>query len=317
MTDLPSLDPFPPKPEDYLAAITKSSNAGCTGGVLSHSWPSLEPSEGQFTLDELKGAATLNEGRVLFLGVQVLNTTSKDLPTDLESMSLDDPELIRRFKVLLDGLSPLLQSKVLYLSIGNEVDIYLSFHPAELEPFKRFLEEGRTYAKKIASHLIVGTTVTDNGLLEPKFRDLTASMDAHFLTYYHGQHGTEGVFKNSEDAKEDLLNLVNGLDSRPLVIQEIGYPAHSSLSSPEKQTEFVRGFFDAWDEVGERIPFANYFLLYDFPQSFAENQAAYYGVTAGKEKFVNFLVSLGLHTVGGEPKPAWEVFKSRGKSLTN
>lgn len=317
ITDLPSFDPYQPKPEAYLAAIKKSSDAGSTGGVLSHSWPSLEPSAGRFTLDELKGAVTLNDRRVLYLGIQVLNTTVKDLPEDLKRKPFDDPELIRRFKGLLDGLAPLLRSKILYLSIGNEVDIYLSIHPDERAPFKRFLERTRAHAKAIAPHLIVGTTVTDAGLLDPWFRDLSASMDAHFLTYYHGQHGTEGTFKDPKDTKKDLLGLVRGIDHRPLVIQEIGYPAHPSLSSPEKQAEFVRGFFDAWDEVGDRIPFANYFMLYDFPRALAEHQMAYYGVTEGQEKFVNFVASLGLHGSDGEPKLAWNEFKNRAKRLAD
>ena len=91
ITDLPALDPIP-KPADYVAAIRKSTDADCKGAVL------------------------LNEGRVLYLGIQIFNTTVKDLPEDLHGKRLDDPEVIRRFRVLLDGLKPLLQIQLLFPS---------------------------------------------------------------------------------------------------------------------------------------------------------------------------------------------------------
>ena len=82
LTDLPSLKN--PTPANFLLASQKSRKAGCNGAVLTFSWPKLEPSEGKFTLEDLKGAVALNEGRTLFLGIQVLNTTVKDLPADLQ-----------------------------------------------------------------------------------------------------------------------------------------------------------------------------------------------------------------------------------------
>jgi hypothetical protein len=233
----------------------------------------------------------------------------------LRGKRLDNSEVIRRFRVLLDGLKPLLQSKVLYLSIGNEVDVYLGLHPDEFDPFKRFLEEARVYAKTLAPHLVVGTTVTDHALGKPKFISLTKHMDAHFFTYYHGPKGTEVGFRNPAMTKDDLVALADRLDARPLVIQEIGYPSHTSLSSAEKQAAFVRGFFDAWDELGPRIPFANYFMLYDFPKSFAEGQVAYHGLTEDLDTFVNFASSLGLHDTNGQSRPAWGVFRRRGSTL--
>lgn len=84
------------------------------------------------------------------------------------------------------------------------------------------------------------------------------------------------------------MALANSLDARPLVIQEIGYPSHTSLSSPDRQAAFVRGFFDAWDELGPRLPFANYFMLYDFPRAFAESQIDCYGLNEDLDSFVDF-----------------------------
>ncbi|MCF6286925.1 MAG: M48 family metalloprotease [Candidatus Hydrogenedentes bacterium] len=172
LTDLPPLDPMP-GPEDFLAAIEKSKVAGCSGAVLTYSWPSLEPRKGAFTLEELKGAVALNEGRVLYLGIQVLNTTVKEFPHDLSGRAFDDPQLIERFRTFLDGLAPLLQHRVRFLSIGNESDVYLSIHPDETDAFGVFLNAARDHAKHIAPELLVGTTLTDAGAVQ-----LTKNPDA-------------------------------------------------------------------------------------------------------------------------------------------
>ncbi len=60
LTDLPPLK-VTPAPKDFLAAIAQSKEA----------------------LADLEGAITLNRGRVFYLGIQILNTTVKDLPADL------------------------------------------------------------------------------------------------------------------------------------------------------------------------------------------------------------------------------------------
>jgi hypothetical protein len=314
LTDLPSLDPMP-GPDDFLAAIRKSKAAGCRGAVLTHSWPSLEPREGAFTLEGLKGAVALNEGRVLYLGIQVLNTTVKELPSDLAGKAFDDPQLIGRFRTFLDGLAPLLQHRVRFLSIGNESDVYLSIHPDETDAFGVFLNAARDHAKHIAPEILVGTTLTDAGAAQPKFEALTRNMDAHFLTYYHGQVGVEGAFKDTAKTKDEILGLADQLDERPILFQEIGFPADDEIGSPEKQAAFVKGVFDAWDELGVRVPFANYFMLYDFPKAFVREQVSYYGVTEETETLTRFLSSLGLHRVDGAPRPAWEVFERRGRVL--
>jgi hypothetical protein len=314
LTDLPPLEPAPSL-DDLLAAIKKSKQAGCNGAVLTYSWPSLEPRKGVFTLGELKNGVVINEGRAVFLGVQVLNTTVKDLPADLQAKRFDDPQVVERFRSFLDALVPLLRDRIRYLSIGNESDIYLSAHPDEIEAFGIFLNAAYQHAKKIAPNLTIGTTLTDAGALRPEFQKLIKHTDAHVLTYYHGQVGLDGAFKDTANTKEGILALAATLDDRPIIFQEIGFPAHQQISSEEKQAEFVNGVFDAWDKLGDRVPFLNYFMMYDFPESIIKDQLSYYGVKDNTEPLVRFLTSLGLHRADGTPRQSWRVFERRGKNL--
>ncbi len=313
MTDLPLLEPAPTA-DDVLAANQKSRRAGCDAAVLTFSWPSLEQSPGQFTFDKLKKSVELNSGRFLFLGIQVVNTTAKELPIDLQGKPLNSSEVIDRFCELLDALDPFLKNRVRFLSIGNETDVYLAANPGDEIAFKEFLTAGREHAKQISPNLLVGTTMTDEGATRPDFRRLVASMDAHFLTYYHGQHGLEGTFKNPTSTKVDLIALAAELDTRPIVFQEIGFPAHTSLGSAQKQAVFVEQVFDAWDELGDRVPMINYFMMNDFPSAFVQEQVSYYGTDDESKSLANFIGSLGLHDSNGTPRPAWEVFKRRAKA---
>lgn len=314
MTDLPPLEPAP-TPKDIMAAVAKSKDAGCNAAVLTFSWPSLESSPGKYSFDELKSSVELNSGRFLFLGIQVVNTTVKELPADLQGKPFDDPDVIQRFGELLDALGPLLRNRIRFLSIGNETDVYLGANPAELTAFTTFLNKSRQQAKSISENIQVGTTLTDGGALRADCQELVQSMDAHFLTYYHGQHGLEGSFKDAASTSDDLIALAAALDTRPIVFQEIGYPAHPSIGSEQQQAMFVNGVFDAWDQLGDRVPMINYFMMYDFPREFVESQVAYYGVSDETEQLANFIGSLGLHQTDGTPRSGWEIFQQRGKRL--
>lgn len=313
MTDLPLLEPAPTA-DDVIAANQKSRLAGCDAAVLTFSWPSLEQSPGQFSLDKLKKSVELNSGRFLFLGIQVVNTTAKELPPDLQNKPLSSPEVIDRFCELLDALGPLLQNRIKFLSIGNETDVYLDANVHDGVAFEGLLHAARKHAKEISPSLLVGTTLTDAGATRPDCRRLVASMDAHFLTYYHGQHGLDGSFKDPASTKADLIALAANLDTRPIVFQEIGFPAHPSLGSTEKQAIFVDQVFDAWDELGERVPMVNYFMMNDFPTAFVQEQVSYYEAKDESAALANFIGSLGLHTSDGKPRPAWEVFEQRAKA---
>jgi len=311
LTDLPPLDPAP-TPDDFLAAVRKSTLAGCDASVLTISWPALEPRKGQLTFSELKAAVELHKGRFLFLGIQVVNTTVKELPADLQEKPFDDPEVLQRFRLLLDAIAPLLKNRIRFLSIGNETDVYLSAHPDEAEAYATFLNAAHRHAKSIAPALTVSTTVSEAGALQPNIRELVRPMDAHFLTYYHGQHGMVGTFKDPRSATQDILAIAAQLDDRPIVFQEIGFPAQELLGSAEEQAIFVNGVFDAWAELGSRVPMVNYFMMYDFPKNFVNEQMSYYGVTDETKRLANFIGSLGLHESDGTPRAGWDVFVRRG-----
>jgi hypothetical protein len=96
--------------------------------------------------------------------------------------------------------------------------------------------------------------------------------------------------------------------SRPLILQEIGFPASPEAGgSEQKQAEFVRLVFQQLDQHAGKIPLAVFFMQVDFPPSMLGLLETYYGLSG--EPFRAFLGSLGFMDSKGRARPAWKVFQ--------
>ncbi|MBS1910981.1 MAG: hypothetical protein JST22_03260 [Bacteroidetes bacterium] len=297
---------------NILAAGDTADAAGARSRFLSHTWHELETSRGSFHLDGLTGdlrTLTADRDRTIMIGIQPINTTTKELPEDLRSLSFSDVKLRARFRTLIDSLAKYCTERVAYLSIGNEVDVYLDAHPAEWDAYQTFYEEMVNYVHAEMPWMKVGVTATFNGAAHgasAAMARLNQRSDVWMLTYYplnadYTPHPPETVFG-------DVNSMVALSGAKPLVLQEVGYPSSPLLGSSEAvQTVFVRNIFSAWYTNRARIPFMNYFMLHDFPPSLIDSLAAYYGLPADTN-FKAYLSSLGLRTADGRGKVAWGAF---------
>src|SRR3954468_2286926 len=131
LTPIPRSSPPPvgaeAQREVFLEAVRLAREAGAGGLYQAWSWQALEPSPGRYDLDNF--ASTLRylgqtRGLSMLLTIHVINTSAREVPADLQAEPFDSPLMKQRFRALLDALLPLLDQHVLYLSIGNEVDVY-------------------------------------------------------------------------------------------------------------------------------------------------------------------------------------------------
>ncbi len=312
----PRLDPAP-GPADFLAAFQLAYDAGARGAFSSGTWSSLEPSAGRFDLKKATDDLDF-QGRgsnmALLVGIQVLNTTAKETPPDLAVTPFDAPEMTARFHALINALLPHLDSHVRYLSIGNEVDVYLATHPAEWNAYQAFLEDGIAYIHSVAPWIRVGTTVTfggASGANGDRIATLTRKSDILILTYYPLQANFAALPPASPET--DFPKMLALAGDRPVVLQEVGYPSAERLSSSEQaQAEFVTSVFRAWAAAGERIPFLNYFALHDFSPALCGQMMDYYGLH--DINFEAYLCSLGLRRANGDAKAAWQTFVDQAKA---
>jgi hypothetical protein len=312
----PRLDPAP-GPADFLTAFQMAYDAGARGAFSSWTWATLEPSAGRFDLKKaIDDLEFQGRGRnmVLLVGIQAINTTAKETPSDLATTTFDAPEMTARFHALINALLPNLDSHVRYISIGNEVDVYLAAHPAEWDAYQVFLEDGIAYVHSVAPWIRVGTTVTFGGASGANgdhIATLTRKSDILILTYYPLQANFAALPPASPDT--DFPRMLRLAGDRPVVLQEVGYPSAESLSSSEQaQAEFVTSVFRAWAAEGERIPFLNYFALHDFSPALCGQMMDYYGLH--EVNFEAYLCSLGLRRTNGDAKAAWQTFVEQTKA---
>ena len=104
---------------------------------------------------------------------------------------------------------------------------------------------------------------------------------------------------------DDVAKMLSVADDRPVFILETGYPSGSKCgSSPAKQSEFIDELFCVWDKNVDRVPLINLVWTYDMPTEQVTTMVRYYGVES--DAFQGYLATLGLRSVSGENKPAFE-----------
>ena len=300
-----------PTVREWLEATGMAYDAGARGAFADWRWSNLEGAEGVFDLSEPQEDIDFlgrSQDLTLLVGLQLLNTTEREVPADLADVPFDSPEMQVRFHRLIDVLAPHLDRHVHYLSVGNEVDVYLGQHPEEWEAYRSFLDDASAYVHSVAPWIQVGTTITFGGATgenAAQVEALTASRDVLIFTYYP----LEADFRpRPPDAPfTDFPRMIEMAGGRPVILQEVGYPSSEDLESSERaQAEFVEQAFLAWQAEAEDIPFLNYFLLHDLTPEMCGQLQDYYGLR--NAAFEAFLCSLGLRHADGTPKEAWQTF---------
>lgn len=282
---------------------------GANVQLVSCSWRELEPKPGEYDLKPLLEPANglASAGFTLIVTIKTLDTNNRSLPDDLQAKSFSDPAVVARFGRLVRAVIPQLPAAVKQISLGNEVDAYLGQHPDEVEPFARLMENGRAISRALRPTLPVGVTTTYDGLRDRPLvvARIDRRMDAVFHTYYPLGLGFDA--KTPPDVAADFARMVHAANGKPLVLQEIGYPASTLLgSSDDRQADFVTAVFDALGKNHARIAAANFFLFYDFSEAQLDTFQKYYGIP--DPRFRAFLATLGLKRPDTTPRPAWDRF---------
>ncbi len=303
---------------DLIAAAmtAKTSRVGLM--CVSAKWSDLEPKPGVYALksidDAVNGATAL--GFQVALTIQTLDTNNRTLPADLQDKPFDSPDVRQRFDGILLQILPKLTGVVREVNLGNEADSYLGSHPQELEAYAGLVEAGRTRLRSVRANLPVGVTTMFDGLkAHPQiFERLNRNMDVVTMTYYPMTAGFQ--VRPASDVAPDFDAMAAAVGAKPLLLQEVGYPADTSLgSSEEKQAAFVDAVFNALQKHQDKIGFVNFFLMYDIGEKLANVLTTNYGLA--DPHFHAFLGTLGLRQADGTPRQAWLRFEMRSAQWAN
>jgi len=284
--------------------------AGARGAQTAAPWSSLDPTGATYDLTMITNAyfglnALAGYGFTsILINIPIVAIAARTMPADISALAFDDPTVISRYHDLIDQVVPFLNSSVKYISLGNEVDTYFNTHGTEVTEYKTLIEDARTYIHSKKPNILVGVTTTFDGatLTHPAdVAKLNENMDVIILTYYPTSPGF--IVRDPSTVDSDMAAMVSIAGSKPLVLQEWGYPSSSYLFSSEQlQSDFITNTFWSWQLYGSsRIPFISFFKRRDWDAA----QCATLTRQGPMNPFYEFMCSLGLLNNNGSPKMAY------------
>lgn len=282
---------------DYDAATLLAKSVGMDATPVSFNWEDLEPASGVYQNDLLKLADLYFPAMDTKVGLSIrpLDTNGKHVPPDLIDTPYDDPVLIRRFKVLIDHVfSQIPNLDLIYLSIGNEIDIALADNSLRWEQYTVFYEEILAHIRLTHPRLKLGTSASLYGLVgfaDDELNRINRGSDVVLATYYPLH--ADFTVKSPKVVHGDIESLLAIYPIKEIYFSDVGYPTSARLKSSQKQqASFVRNVFKVWDRYPQRIPHITFLTLTDVSQDETHAFSEYYGIS--RINFRAFLKTLGL-----------------------
>lgn len=240
-------------------------SAGMDTQVVAFNWVDLEPTKGtykkQLLLNKLAQAkADLSAPMLMLTGPQ---SDEMLLPHDLDGQegfklrdgrSIDDPEIIDRYKKLLDWVVPMLSSQNGWaIVVGNEVDIRLQVEPSEAESYLSFLKAVRDHVHSINPDMAVAMTVTAAPVYTADPTVLRFIEESDFASYtFYCDPGWSGVMGLVLEFVMPYLQA--SAEDKPIIFQEFGCSSgfvdgrqQRIAYTPEIQEEFIEAFIKVID----------------------------------------------------------------------
>ncbi len=302
--------------EAYSHVVARLQSIGVNRFNLSIQWDELETSPGTYqpavNLLEIANAYYPEINAPVSLMIGPIDTNNDRRPNDLQGKAFDDLIVIQRFRALLDYIFtqiPNLELNV--LSIGNEVDALLGVNQDAWRAYTNFFQEARAYAKQLRPGLRVGVKVTHSGLTGTAAnlaQTLNTESDVILTTYYPLKE--DFTVEDPSVIEPAFANISAQYPTRPIWFMELGYPSSTACnSSEEKQAEFVRESFKAWDNHHKQITYISFSIMTDRSQESVDTYGQYYGIS--DVRFLEFLRTLGLRSWAseGQDKKGWIALK--------
>jgi hypothetical protein len=278
---------------------------------ITYNWNQIEKTPGVYDLKEVqKYAAQANRlGLRIILTIRAIDADKRRFPADLASRALNDTVVLSRFRQAVRATVAAAGSRVRWVNLANEVDLYLTDHQPEIAPFLQLYAAGAAGARSALSSVSTGVIFSHSNTryYDAVLRALQPSLGHLGFTYYHF---ADWKMKPLWVVSRDIAELTAWAKGKPVIFTEIGAPADPSLgSSAEFQAQFYSAVFDTLRLEGTRVAAAHFFLMSDLSAATVDHMQSYYDFYS--PVFGAYLSTLGVFDRNGTPKPAWYTFRER------
>jgi len=305
---------------DYDKAFGLAQSLGSEVTSLSMNWKDIETAPEKYE-DPGGNLAIANiyypQKSKLALYIRAVDTASKMAPPDLETVPFTDRKVAERYLKMIDWVfTQIPDAELLFLSVGDEIDLMMGGDKKLYQEFGIFLKTVREELKKKRPDLTVGFTATLFGLTErvpEELHALNQYSDVVLVSYY--PVAENGGMKEPSAVAPDYEALIKKYPNRTIYIEQTGYPTSPFLGSSEaKQREFIRETFRAWDMHALQIKYISFAWLTDLPQTSLDAYKEYYGTT--DKTLLEFLRTLGFRTYpgSGQDKEAFRAIQAEAKA---
>ncbi len=307
---------------DYDTLFAEALAAGHEAQSYGWDWNELETAPGRFepavNYLAIANSYLTQKTMSLHLTLRPIHANRKTVPADISELPMDSPEVIERFKLLLDWVGTQVTTVELgSIVIDSEINSFMAGDDERWEEWVRFYAAVAGYARQ----KFPGTPITCETTFDAfskrdvsKLRAMHQHSDIIGVSYYP-LNGAPGKVQPPEDVHADFQTVVDSISTKPIIYYQIGYPSSQLIGSSDKQqARFITEVFRAWDTHSDRIHMLNFQWMHEAPPTAIDGYADYFNYDT--VEFRAFLGSIGLQSWMGEPKPAWgrlsEEARSRG-----
>ena len=304
---------------DYDKAFKAAKSLGMEVIPLSINWNDVEKTKSEYNMEEdflaIADAYYPPTKTKLALYIRSVDTNSKPVPKDLEEVPFDDPKMTERYLKMIDWVfSKLLNTEIVFLSVGDEIDLMIGDDKALYRQFEIFFRDVKEKIKEKNPNLKVGFTATLYGLTErvpEELKRINEYSDVVFVSYYPVKDDIG--LKDPSVVSKEIDSLIDNYPNKIIYIEQTGYPTSSYLNGSEaKQREFIREIFKAWDKHSSQIKYISFTWLNDLSASGVHGFNQYYGWS--DKSFNEFIRTLGFRTYDGQDKEAYRAIKAEANA---
>lgn len=297
------------------AALASVAGAGGNFSHVSVRWSDIEKSPGVYDFSGISQwmswSAKYNFD--VALTVRTIDTTVLSVPSDLAGRKLSDATVISRFVAMMKAMKSVVTTRVRWINVGNEVDVYLRNVPTASTDLQSFLQAMQTQLKSQFPSATFGVVFTHAARSTPSVVTPILALSGHVGFTYYPLNADMSARSPSVVASE-LAEIVALAGGKPLVLTEVGYPTSALLGGSEStQSTFVQNIFDALRKSSGKVQAASFFQLNDMPSTVVSSLVDYYNTsgfmtTETAQRVGAFIASLGLHSQTSTDKLSWKAF---------